>query len=166
MRGGTMEQVLWQTEFPRLNPPKRGKVRDVYDLGAHLLIVATDRVSAFDVVLPTAIPDKGKVLTQLSLFWFRAMEEIIENHVVEADVEKFPDELREYRDILRGRSMIVKKANVVPVECEAISQAPAGMTTEKRGVYAGLRFRQNWLSRPNFRNPSLPQPRRQRKVMT
>jgi phosphoribosylaminoimidazole-succinocarboxamide synthase len=117
MRGGTMEQVLWQTEFPRLNPPKRGKVRDVYDLGAHLLIVATDRVSAFDVVLPTAIPDKGKVLTQLSLFWFRAMEEIIENHVVEADVEKFPDELREYRDILRGRSMIVKKANVVPVEC-------------------------------------------------
>jgi phosphoribosylaminoimidazole-succinocarboxamide synthase len=116
-KGEVMEQVLWQTEFPRLNPPKKGKVRDVYDLGDHLLIVATDRVSAFDVVLPTAIPDKGKVLTQLSLFWFRAMEEIIENHVVESDVEKFPDELREYRDILRGRSMIAKKAKVVPVEC-------------------------------------------------
>ncbi len=112
-----MEHVLWQTEFPRLGPPKRGKVRDVYDLGEHLLIVATDRVSAFDVVLPTAIRDKGKVLTQLSLFWFRAMEEVIDNHVVEADVEKFPDELREYRDALRGRSMIVKKARVVPVEC-------------------------------------------------
>ena len=82
-----------------------------------LLIVATDRVSAFDVVLPTAIPDKGKVLTQLSLFWFREMEKVIENHVVEADVEKFPNELREYRDALRGRSMIVKKAKVVPVEC-------------------------------------------------
>lgn len=112
-----MEQVLWQTEFPRLGPPKRGKVRDVYDLGEHLLIVATDRVSAFDVVLPTAIRDKGKVLTQLSLFWFRAMEDVIENHVVEADVEKFPDALREYRDALRGRSMIVRKAKVVPVEC-------------------------------------------------
>jgi phosphoribosylaminoimidazole-succinocarboxamide synthase len=92
-------------------------VRDVYDLGEHLLIVATDRVSAFDVVLPTAIRDKGKVLTQLSLFWFRAMEDVIENHVVEADVEKFPDALGEYRDALRGRSMIVKKAKVVPVEC-------------------------------------------------
>ncbi len=112
-----MEQVLWKTEFPRLNEPKRGKVRDVYDLGDHLLIVATDRVSAFDVVLPTAIRDKGKVLTQLSLFWFRAMEDIIENHVVEADVERFPKELREYRDVLRGRSMVVKKAKVVPVEC-------------------------------------------------
>jgi len=112
-----MERILWQTEFPRLKPPKRGKVRDVYDLGDHLLIVATDRVSAFDVVLPTAIPDKGKVLTQLSLFWFREMEKVIENHVVEADVEKFPNELREYRDALRGRSMIVKKAKVVPVEC-------------------------------------------------
>ena len=112
-----MEQVLWQTEFPRLGPPKRGKVRDVYDLGEHLLIVATDRVSAFDVVLPTAIRDKGKVLTQLSLFWFRAVEDVIENHVVEADVEKFPDALREYQDALRGRSMIVRKAKVVPVEC-------------------------------------------------
>lgn len=81
------------------------------------MIVATDRVSAFDVVLPTAIRDKGKVLTQLSLFWFRAMEDVIENHVVEADVEKFPDELREHRDALRGRSMIVRKARVVPVEC-------------------------------------------------
>ena len=81
-----MEQVIWQTQFPLLAPPRRGKVRDVYDLGEHLLIVATDRVSAFDVVLPTAIPDKGKVLTQLSLFWFREMEEIIENHLVETDV--------------------------------------------------------------------------------
>jgi len=112
-----MEEVLWQTEFPLLSAPRRGKVRDVYDLGEHLLIVATDRVSAFDVVLPTPIPDKGKVLTQLSVFWFREMEEIIENHLVETDVQKYPAPVREYRDELRGRSMIVKKAKTVPAEC-------------------------------------------------
>ncbi len=112
-----MEQVLWQTQLPLLPPPRRGKVRDVYDLGEELLIVATDRVSAFDVVLPTAIPDKGKVLTQLSLFWFHEMEEIIENHLVETDVEKYPALLQKYRNQLRGRSMIVKKAKTVPAEC-------------------------------------------------
>ena len=112
-----MEKVIWQTEFPLLSPPRRGKVRDVYDLGEQLLIVATDRVSAFDVVLPTAIPDKGKVLTQLSLFWFREMEEIIENHLVETDVEKYPALLQKYRNQLRGRSMVVKKAKTVPAEC-------------------------------------------------
>ena len=103
MKGGVMEQVLWQTQFPLLTPPRRGKVRDVYDLGEHLLIVATDRVSAFDVVLPTAIPDKGKVLTQLSLFWFREMEEIIENHLVETDVEKYPAPLREVPESAAGQ---------------------------------------------------------------
>jgi phosphoribosylaminoimidazole-succinocarboxamide synthase len=117
MKGGVMEQVLWQTQFPLLSPPRRGKVRDVYDLGEQLLIVATDRVSAFDVVLPTAIPDKGRVLTQLSLFWFREMEGIIENHLVETDVEKYPAPLEQYRNQLRGRSMIVKKAKTVPAEC-------------------------------------------------
>jgi phosphoribosylaminoimidazole-succinocarboxamide synthase len=117
MKGGAMEQVLWQTQFPLLSPPRRGKVRDVYDLGEELLIVATDRVSAFDVVLPTAIPDKGRVLTQLSLFWFREMEGIIENHLVETDVEKYPALLQKYRNQLRGRSMIVRKASTVPAEC-------------------------------------------------
>ena len=112
-----MEQVVLQTQLPLLPPPRRGKVRDVYDLGEELLIVATDRVSAFDVVLPTAIPDKGKVLTQLSLFWFHEMEEIIENHLVETDVEKYPALLQKYRNQLRGRSMIVKKAKTVPAEC-------------------------------------------------
>ncbi len=112
-----MEQVIWQTEFPLLSPPRRGKVRDVYDLGEHLLIVATDRVSAFDVVLPTAIPDKGKVLTQLSLFWFKQIEGIIENHLVETDVEKYPPPLDVYRTQLRGRSMLVRKAKTVPAEC-------------------------------------------------
>ncbi|HVN23803.1 MAG TPA: phosphoribosylaminoimidazolesuccinocarboxamide synthase [Syntrophorhabdales bacterium] len=112
-----MEKVITQTQFPSLSPPRRGKVRDVYDLGEQLLIVATDRISAFDVVLPTAIPDKGRVLTQLSLFWFHEMRDVIENHLVETDVDKYPEALRKYRDQLQGRSMVVKKAKTVPAEC-------------------------------------------------
>jgi phosphoribosylaminoimidazole-succinocarboxamide synthase len=112
-----MDEIVLQTELTGLGAPKRGKVRDIYDLGEHLLIIATDRVSAFDVVLPTAIPDKGKVLTQLSLFWFREMEEIVRNHVVEWRVERFPESLRKFDKVLAGRSMIVKKAAPVPVEC-------------------------------------------------
>jgi phosphoribosylaminoimidazole-succinocarboxamide synthase len=94
---------------------RRGKVRDVYDLGEHLLIVASDRVSAFDVVLPTPIPDKGRILTQLSLFWFEFLKE--PNHLVTADVNHFPSALRKHRDWLRGRSMLVHKAERIDVEC-------------------------------------------------
>ncbi len=94
---------------------RRGKVRDVYDLGENLLIVASDRISAFDVVLPTPIPDKGRILTQLSLFWFDFLKE--PNHLVTADVEHFPSALRKHRDWLRGRSMLVKKAERFDVEC-------------------------------------------------
>jgi phosphoribosylaminoimidazole-succinocarboxamide synthase len=109
--------VLYETNLKGLETPKRGKVRDIYDLGENLLIVATDRVSAFDVVLPTPIPFKGRVLNQLSLFWFDLMKDIIENHVVESDVEKYPKSLKIYANILRGRSMIVRKAIPVPAEC-------------------------------------------------
>jgi phosphoribosylaminoimidazole-succinocarboxamide synthase len=112
-----MAEVVLQTQLSDVGEPKRGKVRDVYDLGEELLIVATDRISAFDVVLPTAIPDKGKVLTQISLFWFQQMADVVENHVIEADADKYPEPLRKYRDILEGRSMIVRKASVYPVEC-------------------------------------------------
>jgi len=97
----------------------RGKVRDIYDLGAHYLIVATDRLSAFDVVLPTPIPNKGKVLTQMSAFWFDHFKNVVPNHVVSTRVEDFPAELRPFRDQLDGRSMLVKKAKVFPVECVA-----------------------------------------------
>jgi len=109
--------MLLETAFDDLGIPKRGKVRDVYDLGDKLLIVVTDRVSAFDVVLPTGIPDKGKVLNQLSLFWFRRMSDVVENHVLESDVERYPEALKKYADQLRGRSMVVKKARPFPVEC-------------------------------------------------
>ena len=109
--------MLLETAFIDIGIPKRGKVRDVYDLGDKLLIVVTDRVSAFDVVLPTGIPDKGKVLNQLSLFWFRRMSDVVENHVLESDVEQYPEALKKYADQLRGRSMVVKKARPFPVEC-------------------------------------------------
>ena len=96
---------------------RRGKVRDVYDLGERLLIVATDRISAFDVVLPSAIPGKGTVLTQLSLFWFRLLADIVANHVVASDVDAYPRELARHRDQLEGRSMLVVKTDPLPVEC-------------------------------------------------
>jgi phosphoribosylaminoimidazole-succinocarboxamide synthase len=112
-----MDKTLRETNFPEIGVPKKGKVRDVYDLGDKLLIVATDRLSAFDVVLPTGIPDKGKVLTKLSEFWFKKMEDIIGNHILETDMEKYPEPLKKYDSQLKDRSMIVKKAKVLPVEC-------------------------------------------------
>ena len=112
-----MENALRETNLTDIGTPKRGKVRDVYDLGDKLLIVASDRLSAFDVVLPTGIPDKGKVLMKLSVFWFAQMEDIVKNHILEVDVDNYPNALRKYDDALRDRSMLVKKAKVVPVEC-------------------------------------------------
>ena len=105
------------TSLPGLPPPRRGKVRDVYDLGDSLLLVATDRISAFDVVLPNGIPGKGRVLTQISIHWFRQVADIVENHLVATEVDDFPAPLRAHRDVLEGRSMLVKKASVLPVEC-------------------------------------------------
>jgi phosphoribosylaminoimidazole-succinocarboxamide synthase len=97
----------------------RGKVRDIYDMGEHFLIVATDRLSAFDVVLPTPIPNKGNVLTQMSAFWFDHFKNVVPNHVVSSDVNDYPKNLHPFRDQLEGRSMLVKKAKVFPIECVA-----------------------------------------------
>ncbi len=106
-----------KTNIPGWPEPRRGKVRDVYDLGDKLLIVATDRVSAFDVILPDAIPEKGKILTRISLFWFRQMEDIIENHVISPEVSDFPPPFDSHAGLLAGRSILAKKADVLPVEC-------------------------------------------------
>jgi phosphoribosylaminoimidazole-succinocarboxamide synthase len=108
---------LLETSLPGVTLWRRGKVRDVYDLGERLLVVATDRLSAFDVVLPTGIPGKGILLTQMSLFWFRLLADVIPNHVVTADVGEYPAGLRPFRGQLEGRSMIVLKTDVLPVEC-------------------------------------------------
>ena len=111
------ETPVYQTDFPTLKFLKRGKVRDMYDLGEHYLIVATDRLSAFDVVMPQPIPDKGKVLTQISNYWFGAMKSVIPHHVVATKVDDFPAVCRPYREQLAGRSVLVKKAMPLSVEC-------------------------------------------------
>ncbi len=112
-----MNKLVLKTEFSDITLLKRGKVRDIYDLGEHLLLVVTDRISAFDVVLPNGIPEKGRVLAQISLYWFRQMEDIIQNHIVATRVEDFPEKLHKYAEILDGRSMLVKKARPIAVEC-------------------------------------------------
>ena len=113
-----LDPVLLQTDFPELELHASGKVRDVYQLeNDHLLFVATDRISAFDYVLPTGIPHKGRVLSQLSLFWFDFLRDVVPNHVVTADVSKYPASLRKYDEQLRGRSMLVMRAEMSPVEC-------------------------------------------------
>jgi len=108
-------RVVRETQFAGISPAARGKVRDIYDLGDKLLIVATDRLSAFDVILPTPIPDKGRVLTQLSLFWFNLLREVIPNHVVSA--KEFPPPFDAHGDELAGRSMLVRKTRPLPIEC-------------------------------------------------
>jgi phosphoribosylaminoimidazole-succinocarboxamide synthase len=111
------KQALQNTHLPGLSLFKKGKVRDVYNLQDKLLIVSTDRISCFDVVLPTGIPCKGDILTQLSVFWFKFTENIIPNHFITSDIESYPQQLAPYKDTLRGRSMLVEKARPLPVEC-------------------------------------------------
>jgi phosphoribosylaminoimidazole-succinocarboxamide synthase len=112
-----MDQSLLQSSLPF--PVRRGKVRDVYDLGREILIVATDRISAFDCVMPNGIPDKGKILTAISLFWFEKFKGRFENHLITANVADYPAALKAYRDQIDGRSMLVRKAEVIPIECVA-----------------------------------------------
>ena len=113
-----MANALMQSSLPF--PVRRGKVRDVYDLGDALLIVAADRISAFDCIMPNGIPEKGKILTALSLFWFEKMKDLgIPNHLIETDVARYPESVRGYSDQIAGRSMLVKKASVIPIECVA-----------------------------------------------
>ena len=109
--------MLRETDFTGLKLFKKGKVRDVYDLGDKLLIIASDRISCFDVVLPTPIPDKGKILTQISLFWFSYLEDIIANHIVSTNLEDLPAEIKDQEVLLKDRFMITKKCQVIPFEC-------------------------------------------------
>jgi phosphoribosylaminoimidazole-succinocarboxamide synthase len=115
----TQSRILLQTDFPDLTLHARGKVRDLYSVGDQLLFVATDRISAFDYVLASGIPEKGRVLTQLSLFWFDFLKDVVKNHLVTASVSDYPTPLQKYADDLRGRSMLVNKAQMVDIECVA-----------------------------------------------
>ncbi len=112
-----MQTTVQQTDFPKLKLLKRGKVRDIYDLGDSLLMVATDRISAFDVIMPNPVPDKGKILTQISLFWFKRTAGTVPNHIISSEVDEYPASCRPYAETLRGRSMLVKKAEPLPIEC-------------------------------------------------
>ncbi len=150
-----MEKALRETNLTDIGTPKRGKVRDVYDLGDKLLIVASDRLSAFDVVLPTGIPDKGKVLTKLSIFWFRQIEGIVKNHILQVDVEKYPNVLKQYRDDLRDRSMLVKKAKVIPIECvvRGYLSGSGWNDYKKTGTICGMKLPEGLVESAKLEHP-------------
>ena len=137
-----MNQAVIETDFPGLNLVKRGKVRDIYDLGKNLLMVATDRISAFDVVMPDPVPDKGKILTQISMFWFREMAPLVANHVVSCRVEEFPEACQPFADTLRSRSLLVKKAAPLEIECvvRGYLSGSGWISYRKNGTVCGIRL--------------------------
>jgi len=136
----SVKEAVTKTDLPGIPLFRRGKVRDVYDLGEHLLLVATDRISAFDVIMPNGIPDKGKILTQMSLFWFDLTSEIVENHLVARRVKDFPAQLHEFAPLLEGRSLLVKKAVPYPIECVARGYLAGGGWSDyqKDGAICGI----------------------------
>lgn len=150
-----MKDVLIKTNFSDLKLFKRGKVRDIYDLGDSLLIIATDRISAFDVVLPDGIPNKGKVLTQISKFWFTKMEDIVSNHVIETDVKNYPKSLDQYLDILKDRSMLVKKTEPIPIECVVRGYLTGSGWKEykNKGEVCGIKLSKDLLESSKLEEP-------------
>ncbi len=137
-----MDEVISETRLPDIKPFSIGKVRDIYDLDDRILIVATDRLSAFDVVLPTAIPYKGKILTGLSEFWFDFTRSIVDNHFITADIAEFPSELQKYGGILAGRSMIARKAKRLDIECvaRAYIAGSAWRSYSEKGSVCGIKL--------------------------
>lgn len=150
-----MTPVIMTTNFTGLGPRHQGKVRDIYDLGDALLLVATDRISAFDVVMADPIPDKGRILTKLSAFWFRHLADIIPHHLISLDVEAFPRACQPYRLILEGRAMLVKKCRPLPVECIVRGYLSGSGWTEyrKSGAVCGIQ-----LPRGLVESARLPEP--------
>jgi phosphoribosylaminoimidazole-succinocarboxamide synthase len=137
-----MRPIVQETDLSGLKLKGRGKVRDIYDLGDTLLIVATDRISAFDVVMSDPIPDKGTVLNQISRFWFRAMEDVVPNHMISTEIGDFPDPCQEHRAVLEGRSMLVKNAEPLPVECvvRGYLSGSGWKDYEKTGELCGIKL--------------------------
>jgi phosphoribosylaminoimidazole-succinocarboxamide synthase len=134
--------VVCETSLADRGPDRQGKVRDIYDLGDKLLLVATDRISAFDWVNPVGIPDKGRILTQISLFWFEKMADLCKNHLISADIADFPAPFRERADMFAGRSMLVRKCEMLPVECVVRGYlAGSGLKEYKeKGTVCGIRL--------------------------
>jgi phosphoribosylaminoimidazole-succinocarboxamide synthase len=149
------EEVLMVTEFPEIPSRKRGKVRDIYDLGDNLLIIATDRISAFDVVLPNGIPKKGKVLNQISKYWFEKTADIVPNHLISTDVNDYPELFHKYRNILEGRSMLVTKTKPLPIECivRGYISGSGWKDYQKSGAICGIPLPKGLLESSKLENP-------------
>jgi phosphoribosylaminoimidazole-succinocarboxamide synthase len=148
-------KVILQTNFPDLNLVKRGKVRDIYDVGEYYLIVSTDRLSAFDVIMSQGIPFKGKVLTKISEFWFDYTKDIVVNHLISTSVKDFPKECDKYSEDLEGRSMLVKKAEVVPIECivRGYITGSGWNDYKKSGEISGIKLQQGLKESEKFPEP-------------
>jgi len=138
------DEALLETKMPGLNLIKRGKVRDIYDLGDVLLMVATDRISAFDVVMGNPIPGKGRILNQISLYWFDVMQNLVPNHIIAREVEDFPENCHAYRSQLEGRSMVVRKTEPLPIECivRGYISGSGWKSYQKDGTICGIKLPQ------------------------
>ncbi|MEN8686367.1 MAG: phosphoribosylaminoimidazolesuccinocarboxamide synthase [Desulfuromonadales bacterium] len=150
-----MSTTLLETKMPSLNMVNRGKVRDIYDLGEHLLLVTTDRLSAFDVIMNEGIPKKGQVLNQISIFWFNRMADIIPHHIVATEVGDYPAATHTYRDQLAGRSMLVKKARPLPIECIVRGYVSGSGWKEYRqqGSICGITLPENLVESSRLEKP-------------
>ena len=150
-----MTDIVLETQMPTLNMVNRGKVRDIYDLGEHLLLVTTDRLSAFDVIMNEGIPMKGQVLNQISIFWFNQMADIIPNHIVATEVSDYPSATHAYRDQLESRSMLVKKARPLPVECIVRGYVSGSGWKEykQKGSICGITLPENLLESSRLEKP-------------
>ncbi|MCU0344845.1 MAG: phosphoribosylaminoimidazolesuccinocarboxamide synthase [Ignavibacterium sp.] len=149
------EKVILRTDFPKLNFVKSGKVRDIYDLGEYFLIISTDRLSAFDVIMGQGIPYKGKVLTKISEFWFDYSKHIIKNHLITTDVNKYPEECMEYAEQLEGRSMLVQKADVVQIESvvRGYITGSGWVDYKKTGEVCGIKLSAGLVESEKFPEP-------------
>jgi phosphoribosylaminoimidazole-succinocarboxamide synthase len=146
---------VFETNFPGLTLRGRGKVRDIYDLGEQLLIVATDRISAYDVVMPTPIPDKGRILTKISAFWFGALADVVDNHLISVEVDEFPEQCFPYAEELEGRSMLVTKAEPLPVECivRGYLSGSGWKDYERQGSVCGIKLPTGLLESSSLESP-------------
>jgi phosphoribosylaminoimidazole-succinocarboxamide synthase len=150
-----MSSIVLESNLPGLKMVNRGKVRDIYDLGENLLIVTSDRLSAFDVIMNEGIPKKGQVLNQISIFWFNQMADIIPNHIIATEVNDFPTVTHAYRDQLEGRSMLVKKARPLPVECivRGYVSGSGWKEYQQRGSICGITLPENLLESARLAEP-------------
>ncbi len=148
-------EVILNTNFPNLKLYAKGKVRDIYEVGDYLLLVSTDRISAFDVIMNQGIPYKGMVLTKISEFWFNFTSDIIPNHFITTDVNQYPIECKEYSEVLQNRSMLIKKAKVVPIECivRGYITGSGWKDYKKTGEISGIKLPQGLKESENFPEP-------------